>query len=207
MASATGTAPVAADGCFDLIVRATSHGPSAFVYTPLARAHRVTIHAGDHYIGVRLRPGFGAALVRHPDVILLAERSAAASCEDLEALVVSAVDAHPAQPNIVTDFLEEARATAGSLRLTGCGSRAHERELQRACRSWLGVSPKAFLRIERVWAARASIRRGSPLAMVAADLGYADQADLTREIRELLGLKPRDLRAVGILQDEAARGR
>jgi AraC-like DNA-binding protein len=40
--------------------------------------------------------------------------------------------------------------------------------------------------------------------VVAADLGYADQAHLTREIRELLGLKPRELRPVGILQDVAA---
>lgn len=147
------------------------------------------------------------ALVRHPDVLLLAERSAAASCEDLEALVVSVMDAHPASPSIVSDFLDEARATSGSLRLTRRVSPARERELQRACRLWLGLSPKAFLRIERVWAARASIRTGTPLAMVAADLGYADQAHLTREIRELLGLKPGELRPVGILQDEAAPGR
>ena len=93
------------------------------------------------------------------------------------------------------------------MRLTGGLAASRERELQRACRRWLGLSPKAFLRIERVWAARAEIRAGAALATVAADLGYADQAHLTREVRALLGVTPRDLRPVGILQDVAAPSR
>jgi AraC-like DNA-binding protein len=36
---------------------------------------------------------------------------------------------------------------------------------------------------------------------LAADLGYADQAHLTREVHSLLGVTPRQLRSVGILQD------
>jgi AraC-like DNA-binding protein len=92
------------------------------------------------------------------------------------------------------------------MRLTGI-SAARERELQRACRRWLGLSPKAFLRIERVWAAREAIRGGGPLAMIAAELGYADQAHLAREVRELLGVTPRALRPVGILQDLTAPSR
>ncbi len=104
------------------------------------------------------------------------------------------------QPSVVADFVGQARASAGAMRLTG-SSVARERELQRACHVWLGLSPRVSLRIERVWAARAAIRAGGPLAMIAGDLGYADQAHLTREVRELLGVAPRELRPVGILQD------
>jgi len=124
------------------------------------------------------------------------------SLDKLESLVASALDAHSGPPNVVADFIETARATAGRVRLTSPSPTSRERELQRACRRWLGVTPKTFLRIERAWAAREAIREGTPLATVAADVGYADQAHLTREIRELLGVTPRQLQPVGILQDE-----
>jgi AraC-like DNA-binding protein len=144
--------------------------------------------------------------VERPDLLRAAERFSVECPDDLEDLVVNAVEAHARQPGIVADFLEEARASAGAMRLTG-SSTSRERERQRACRRWLGVSPKAFLRIERVWAAREAIRAGGPLAMVAAHLGYADQAHLTREVRELLGVTPRELRPVVILQDLTAPSR
>lgn len=200
-ADAPGVTLVAADGCFDLIVRLAARGVSAFVYTPVARAHCSAVDAGDHLVGVRLRPGFGAALVESPRLTRIAELRGVECPDDLEDLVVNAVENHEMQPSIVADFVDEARSTAGSLRLTGRGSAARERELQRACRRWIGLSPKSFLRIERAWAAREAILIGSPLAMIAADLGYADQAHLTREVRELLGVTPRALRPVGNLQD------
>jgi AraC-like DNA-binding protein len=206
-AAAPGATLVAADGCFDLIVRARRCGPTtAFVYTPAARAHHALVEVGDRHVGVRLRPGFGAALVERPDLVRAAERLSVESPQDLEELVANAVEAHPRQPGVVADFVLEARASTGAMRLTGI-SAARERELQRACRRWLGLSPKAFLRIERVWAAREAIRGGGPLAMIAAELGYADQAHLAREVRELLGVTPRALRPVGILQDLTAPSR
>ena len=207
VAIAPGATLIAADGCFDLIVRASCHGVAAFVYTPVARAHHATVAAGDRHVGVRLRPGFGAALIRRPDIVRLAARSAVERPDELEALVASAVDEHTRRPSIVADFVEAARATAGSLRLTAGASGARERELQRACQRWVGLSPKAFLRIERVWAAREAIRTGGPLAMIAVEFGYADQAHLTREVRQLLGVKPGELRPVGFLQDGAAPNR
>lgn len=197
---------VAADGCFDLIVRADGAGrAAAFVYTPVASAHRAQVEAGTRLLGIRLRPGHGAALTdNYPDILRAAERclTDTGSLDELEFLVASAIDAHLGPPNVVADFTEAARTTAGRLRLTSPSPTSRERELQRACRRWLGVTPKAFLRVERAWAAREAIREGTALAFVAADLGYADQAHLTREIRELLGVTPRQLRPVGILQDE-----
>ncbi|HKO90058.1 MAG TPA: helix-turn-helix domain-containing protein, partial [Polyangiaceae bacterium] len=103
------------------------------------------------------------------------------------------------------DFLALAEEGQGMARLTGNVSAAGERELQRAARRWLGMTSKAFLRIVRVRAAREAIRKGLPFAVVAAELGYADQAHLTREVRDLLGVTPRQLRPVGILQDPGVR--
>ncbi len=207
--SSVGTAPgevwVAADGCFDLILRVGNDGrASAFVSAPLAFARLVAIDKGDRHVGIRLRPGFGSALVDRPDLARAAGRFTWECADDLEALVASSVEAHTRPPNIVADFVAEANAAAGALRLTRALRVARERELQRACRRWLGLRPKAFLRITRAWAARDAIGTGRPLAQVAADLGYADQAHLTREARALLGVTPARLRAVGFLQDPAA---
>ncbi len=194
---------IAADGCFDLIVRTSRRGQvSAFVYQPSARAHHATTLAGDRQLGVRVRPGYGAALLQHADLTRVATRVGADGPDALEAVVADLLEqARP--PRIVTDFVEDTRASAGGLRLTGSTTAARQRELQRACRRWLGLGPKVFLRIERVWTARAAIGRGTALATVAAELGYADQAHLTREVHALIGVTPRVLRPVANLQDPA----
>jgi AraC-like DNA-binding protein len=207
-ARGSGAALVAADGCFDLIVRVPERGrASAFVYRPLARAHQAPVVAGDRHVGVRLHAGFGAVFGAPGPLIRAAEQLTSGCGDDLETLVVHVLEGLPRRPNVVSDFVAEARAAAGALRLTKGTSAARERELQRACRTWLGLSPKEFLRIERVWAARAAIPAGGPLAAIAADLGYADQAHLSREVRRLLGVTPRELRSVGFLQDLALPAR
>jgi AraC-like DNA-binding protein len=199
---------IPADGCFDLIVKANTDGTvQAFVHEPLARAHLAVVETSTRVFGVRLSPGYGAAVRENRDTLVRsAERWAQAEKDvtDLEAIVVSALDDFDRPPNVIRDFIDLARNRGGAIRLTGERSARGERELQRAARRWLGITPKAYLRIERVRAARTAIRQGLPLASVAADFGYADQAHLTREVRDLLGRTPRQLRPVGILQDSVS---
>jgi AraC-like DNA-binding protein len=202
---------VPADGCFDFIVEEDTHGRrSAFVYTPVTTAHWVRSEVGTRMFGVRLRPGYGAALVDcEGELRQLIERDQGDGLtllDKLESLVVSSTNAS-SPPAIVHEFVSSARASAGNHRLTSASPGKVERELQRACHRWLGLRPKVFLRIERAWAARGAIRMGQPLAAVAADLGYADQAHLTRDVRQLLGVTPRELRPVGILQDSSTPNR
>ena len=81
------------------------------------------------------------------------------------------------------------------------------RGLERAFRERFGQSPGAVGRIARLQRAVALIGRGSPLATVAAESGYADQPHLTREARALTGLTPAELRpflAHGTLAEAAA---
>jgi hypothetical protein len=196
---------IAADGCFDLIVRTNSAGHArATVYTPVTTAHLATVPAGTRVVGVRVKPGAGGALTG-PGAAVLQRPFAdnGVDADELEALVAECVETWPA-PSVVTDFVLRARETRGGLRALHL-SRA--RTLQRACRRWLGLRPKTFLRIERAWAARTASRAGQPLAAIAADLGYSDQAHLSRELRVLLGVTPRSLRAVGNLQDPSTSHR
>lgn len=57
-------------------------------------------------------------------------------------------------------------------------------------RDQLGVTPNFFARLIRLDAATRRIGTGLPLAAVAADAGYADQAHMTREFAKLNGVCP-----------------
>jgi AraC-like DNA-binding protein len=69
---------------------------------------------------------------------------------------------------------------------------------------WSGLSPKILARILRMQRTLAAICAGTaPLARVALDMGYADQAQMTRELKDLSGYTPSELMPVRNLQDAA----
>lgn len=63
-------------------------------------------------------------------------------------------------------------------------------QMARRFGSELGIGPKQVARLVRFGRARDLVAGRRRLAEVAADCGYADQAHLTREWRELAGLAP-----------------
>lgn len=67
-----------------------------------------------------------------------------------------------------------------------------ERRLHALFRREVGVSPKVFARIRRFQAAlgRLQRQRGTSLAVLAGEAGYADQAHMTRDFREFTGFTP-----------------
>ena len=66
------------------------------------------------------------------------------------------------------------------------------RHLQRVCFAATGLTPKQLGRVVRFQRALACLTSGAapPLAALAVDLGYFDQAHLTGEVRALLGTTP-----------------
>ena len=80
---------------------------------------------------------------------------------------------------------------------------SHRRLIARY-RDAVGLPPKLVSRIVRFERASARIRMGADLAVAAAECGYFDQAHLAREVRELAGITPTELRAeaVNSVQDE-----
>jgi len=71
------------------------------------------------------------------------------------------------------------------------------RSLQRLFKRHVGAPPKLLLQRARVQEAALRIERGEApnLAALAADLGYADQAHLTRDFKVAVGATPRELEA------------
>jgi AraC-like DNA-binding protein len=62
--------------------------------------------------------------------------------------------------------------------------------LTRTFTSALGVTPSEYARVIRAQHALTALRAGEIPARIASDLGYSDQAHLTREIHRLYGFTP-----------------
>jgi AraC-like DNA-binding protein len=70
-------------------------------------------------------------------------------------------------------------------------------DLARQFRLRFGTSPYRYLLMRRLEAARRQIHLDRPLAEVAADAGFADQAHFTRVFKAAVGLTPARYRALG----------
>jgi AraC-like DNA-binding protein len=66
-------------------------------------------------------------------------------------------------------------------------SRQH---LARGFRREVGITPKQLARVARMQRAAVVLRRGGDLARLAAELGYFDQAHLSHDLRDLIGITP-----------------
>ena len=64
------------------------------------------------------------------------------------------------------------------------------RQLERDFQQWIGTSPRHLAQVARLQAVSRKAQAGASLADIAADLGYADQAHMSRVVRQLTGLTP-----------------
>ncbi|WOI47306.1 helix-turn-helix domain-containing protein [Acidovorax sp. BLS4] len=190
-----GVTCVLPDGCRDLIVQIDAHGAVHWMVSHLPQqAYGVPASAGEDWLGFRLHPGVGVdadALLQSVQAIDLTRDPAETAARVHAALAdFTRCDAH----------VQEALAALGQAPTVGAAARAlgvSERTLERLIRTATGESP-------RYWRALARVRRaaqalagdgGPPLAAIAADHGYADQAHFGRECRHWLGQTPARLRA------------
>ncbi len=81
--------------------------------------------------------------------------------------------------------------------LAGAAGMSSDR-LERSMRRVLGISPKQYiLRIRAERAAMLLATTDRSIARIAADCGYYDQSQLTRQFRRHIGVTPTDYRAAG----------
>ncbi|MGW1892925.1 helix-turn-helix domain-containing protein [Streptomyces sp. NPDC002004] len=190
------------DGCMDLLW----NGTRLLVAGPDTQAHRPGAAARGPWAGVRFYPGTAPALLGVPAhelrdrrvdladlwpaarVRRLGERvgSAPEPAAALDALALRlAADAEPFDPLLkaVVESLGDGRPVAATAASVGLGARAlHRRSL-----AAFGYGPKILARVLRLQRALALARSGVPLAETAARAGFADQAHLARDVRELAG--------------------
>jgi AraC-like DNA-binding protein len=201
----SGGTRIVPDGCLDLLW----DGNRLFVAGPDTAARWHPSPADVAYVAVRFSGGLGPALLgfradevrdRSPNLEelwpsrqarLLSERVEADPAAVLEAWVVERAarcDLDPFGPRVL------AMAKAGSS-MAAMADRLgiSTRQLHRRCLAAFGYGPRRLARVMRFGRALEEIRRGAPLAQVAAACGYADQAHLSREVRTLAGTTPMGL--------------
>lgn len=90
-------------------------------------------------------------------------------------------------------LLEEDHVVARAMR--GVRQRIDERTIQRHFAAVAGISYKRIRQIERAHQAARLLRQAQPAVRVAAELGYSDQAHLSRSLKRFLGMTPRQIAA------------
>lgn len=191
-----------------------SCGPGAVRVSPAGALHALDVgEEGARGEILELDPGVTAGLVAplgrtvflHPDgsAPVVARLDAAAGvadpfgteCAALE-LVARALHAspRPEPPRWLSDLradLDAASLTAPSLRACAARHARHRTHTANAFRRWFGRSLGAHVRARRLAAAAAALRDADlPLAALAADFGFADQAHFTRAFRARFGIPP-----------------
>jgi AraC-like DNA-binding protein len=200
--------PVLPDGCMDLLWA----GGTLSVAGPDTGAYRPAVPVGTRFAGIRFFPGTAPALLGVPahelcdrrveladlwssvTVRRLTEQIDAApdKAAALEALVLRrAAETEPPDPVLrrIALALDAGWSVGATAEAAGFGARLlHRRSL-----AAFGYGPKTLARVLRLQRALAVARGGVPFADTAARTGYADQAHLAREVRELAGMPLREL--------------
>ncbi len=193
---------VVPDACVDLIWS----GERLRVAGPDTRARVVALAPGSRLVGVRLRPGVAGAVLGLPASELcdispdaadvLGGECAAALLEALDAgqdphallrRAVARRGVREPDPLVLAAVraLGRPRARVGVVAVE-LGLSA--RQLQRRISGAVGYGPKVLARVLRF--RRLQALAPAPLAELALDAGYADQAHMTAEVTELAGVSP-----------------
>ncbi|MEU3274566.1 helix-turn-helix domain-containing protein [Saccharomonospora sp. NPDC006951] len=200
-----GPKPIIPDGCLDLMVA----GERVFVAGPDTATWHTGEAEGPVVHGIRFRPGHAprvlgvAADELTNQRVSLAELWGTHGARTAERLV--------SRPGLLAEVVAGRLASSGSdpaldlmirrfdhgvtrVGAAMAGLAGSERQLRRRFTSAVGYGPATYVRIARlrraITLAGASGRRG--LSALAVEAGYADQAHLARDCRELTGSTPRD---------------
>lgn len=198
------------DGCMDLI---WSDRRGLSVVGPNTTAFLAPLPAGHSVVGVRLHPGAAPPLFGPPapglrDARLEAREvwgtegarleeavAAAASSRERLGLMLGWLAARPAAASAPDPLVRSAVRLLGELpdsRISGLARElaVSERQLRRRVIAQVGYGPKRLARVLRLRRALEAVRSGEPLAEIAYDRGYADQAHFANDCRELTGVSP-----------------
>ncbi|HTK49949.1 MAG TPA: AraC family transcriptional regulator [Gemmatimonadaceae bacterium] len=213
--------PVLADACSDVVVigDAAPHVAGPATRTHMVATPPGTIVVGIRFRPGAARAAFGCdagelcdanpelrAVCGRSESALGAELSAAATTDAMRAALerwarrrlAPRADRDAGALRAAAALLVDPTLTVGALgHSLGWSARRLHREITATC----GYGPKMLQRIVRMQRTLRLARRRArtlranplPLASLALDAGYADQAHMTRELRDLTGFTPREL--------------
>lgn len=209
-AGSAGPQRILPDGCLDIVV----HDRHAIVVGAMTRPIVVPPAAGAGMVGVRFRPGMATAFLRIPAAAFTDDQAPLEAVwpdgDEVADHVGSALGTGPAIARLadtLTSRLARTAAVPPDLlaaveRIMARGGRVDvsrlaaslgvsRQHLARRFAAHVGVTPKTFCRVARLWRVlRSATGARVNWAGLAADLGYSDQSHLVAEFRSLTGLTP-----------------
>jgi len=198
------------DGCLDIVVSPRE----AIVVGSMTRPLVVPPADGGGQIGVRFRPGMASAFLRIPAAALTDDHapleavwpdggqiadhvgSALGTDRAISRLAETLTSRLPRIATVPPDLLmavECIMARGGRIDVSRLAASlgVTRQHLARRFAAHVGVPPKTFCRVVRLWQVLRSATGGRVnWAGLAADLGYSDQSHLVTEFRSLTGLTP-----------------
>jgi len=191
------------DGCMDLIWR----NGTITIAGPDTHAQVFTRDDWSTAVGLRFAPGFGPRVIGVPALDLTDSRvllddvwssrharqvvERLASSDDpgavLEDIALEHARADDPDASLVDHIARRARCGDAVMSIAAAAGLS-TRQLQRRCADAFGYGAKTLVRILRMSRALEMVRGGTTFAATAAVAGYADQAHLSRDVKDLAGV-------------------
>jgi Helix-turn-helix domain len=189
-----GTYLAAADACWDMIFIRSADGNRALLSGPSSKITPVPYRAGNRNVGIRFHRGTflthvpaSAMLDTTESLPMPADQTFLLAGLEFPLPTYESVDEFIADLERLDLLSDDAVAMAA---LRGEEPKTSTRSVQRHVATATGLSANRIRQIVRARAAAQRLMQGDPILDVAHDLGYADQAHLTRDVKRLTGYTP-----------------
>jgi AraC-like DNA-binding protein len=190
-----GTYLAAADACWDMIFIRSVHGNRVLLSGPSSRITPVPYQAGNRNFGIRFHRG---SFMTHIRTTTMVDTTEALPMPTSESFLLAGEEWSLPRYETADEFIAELEQRellsddpVVMAVLRGDAAGVSMRSAQRHVSHVTGLTANRIRQIVRARTAVERLQRGESILDVAHELGYADQAHLTRDLKRLTGYTPR----------------
>lgn len=186
---------VLANPCISIILVKNKTSSEVIVRGPETKPRGDILLPGYTWIGIRLKPGirlqnFSTQQMTDSFQILPADSSGQFEIEGMHLQYPDFENVEQLIEHMYgLGFLGGKALDGQELSRQGVSSKSYSRHIKQST----GLSPYKLHQLQRMTEALRLLRQGTPVTTVATQLGFADQAHLTRAAKQFLGHTPKEL--------------
>lgn len=184
----------AADACWDMIFIRSAYGNRALLSGPSTQITPVPYHAGNRNVGIRFHRG---SFLTHVPTTAMVDTTEPLPMPTPETFLLAGTQWPMPTYETADDFVAELERLellsddpVVNAVLRGEPPGASLRSTQRRVAQVTGMTTNRIRQIVRARGAAERLRRGDAILDVTHEMGYADQAHLTRDLKRLTGYTP-----------------
>jgi len=189
-----GTYLAAADACWDMVFIRSVHGNRVLLSGPSSTITPVPYRAGNRNVGIRFHRG---TYLTHVPASAMVDTTESLPMPGDETFLLAGLEFPLPTYDTVDEFIADLERLdllnddpVAMAALRGDEPGTSTRSVQRHVATSTGLSANRIRQIVRARQAAERLMLGDPILDVAHDLGYADQAHLTRDVKRLTGYTP-----------------